>query len=411
MSEATPKPFDHIRVLDMSRILAGPWAGQTFADLGAEVIKIERPGRGDDTRSWGPPFLKGRDGAETAESAYFLSANRGKKSVTVDLAAPEGQELVRALAAKSDILIENYKVGGLAAYGLDYDSLKRVNLGLVYCSITGFGQNGPYSRRAGYDFLIQAMGGLMSVTGEPDDRPGGGPQKVGVALTDVLTGLYTVIAAQSALALRQKTGLGQHIDMSLLDVTVAAMCNQAMNFLVSGEAPTRMGNAHPNVVPYEAFRAADHHIILAIGNDHQFRQFCRVAGRSELAEDARFSTNRGRVVNREELSSILGGIIGARERQFWLKELENVGVPCGPINDLAQVFEDPHIRAREVQQRVPHLLAETVPTVANPIRFSDTPIDYRLPPPTLGEHTDQVLVELLGMTPDEVARLRDGGVV
>ena len=411
MSGRTPKPLDHIRVLDMSRILAGPWAGQTFADLGAEVIKIERPGRGDDTRSWGPPFLEGRDGGETAESAYFLSANRGKKSVTIDLAAPQGQELVRALAAKCDVLLENYKVGGLAAYGLDYESLKEINPGLVYCSITGFGQSGPYSRRAGYDFLIQAMGGLMSVTGEPDGQPGGGPQKVGVALTDVLTGLYTVIAAQSALALREKTGLGQHIDMSLLDVTVAAMCNQAMNYLVEGKAPTRMGNAHPNVVPYQAFKAADHHIILAIGNDGQFQQFCGVAGRPELAEDDRFSTNRGRVVNREDLSSILDEVIATREREFWLDELEKVGVPCGPINDLAQVFEDPHIRARELHRRVPHLLAETIPTVANPIRFSDAPLDYHLPPPTLGEHTDQVLVDLLGMDPDEVQRLKETGVV
>ena len=306
------QPLDHIRVLDMSRILAGPWCGQTFADLGADVIKIERPGVGDDTRGWGPPFMTDRDGVETDVAAYFLSANRGKKSVTVDITKPEGQELIRGLTCECDVLLENYKVGGLKKYGLDYESLSKVNPRLVYCSITGFGQTGPYSPRAGYDFLIQAMGGLMSVTGEAEDKPGGGPQKIGVALSDILTGLYTTIGALSALAYRDKTGRGQHVDMALLDVTVAATANQAMNYLVTGKAPTMMGNAHPNIVPYEAYKAADHYIILATGNDGQYQRFCDVAGRPDLATDERFATNRKRVENRGILGPMLNEIIGAK---------------------------------------------------------------------------------------------------
>ena len=405
------QPLDHIRVLDLSRILAGPWAGQTLADLGAEVIKIERPERGDDTRAWGPPYAVAPDGGETSESAYFLSANRGKKSVTVDISRAEGQEIVRALAAESDVLIENYKKGGLARYGLDYGSLRRINPRLVYCSITGFGQTGPYSGRAGYDFLIQAMGGLMSVTGEADGLPGGGPQKIGVALSDILTGLYTTVAALSALAWRDKTGRGQHVDMALLDVTIAAMANQAMNYLVSGSAPRRMGNAHPNVVPYQAYRAADDHIILAVGNDSQFRRFCEVAGQAELADDARFATNRDRVVNRGELARILIEIIASRPRKFWLEELERAGVPCGPINDLAQVFDDPHVRSREMRRDLPHAAAGTVPAVSNPMRFSESPVDYRHGPPTLGQHTDEVLRTLAGLDEQEIAALRKGGIV
>lgn len=405
------QPLDHIRVLDMSRILAGPWCGQTFADLGAEVIKIERPGSGDDTRGWGPPFMADRDGNETDEAAYFLSANRGKKSVTVDITTPDGQEIVRGLAAKSDILIENYKVGGLAKYGLDYESLREINPGLVYCSITGFGQTGPYSSRAGYDFLIQAMGGLMSVTGEADGKPGGGPQKIGVALSDILTGLYTTIAALSALAWRDKTGKGQHVDMALLDVTVAAMANQAMNYLVEDVAPTRMGNAHPNIVPYEAYKAADHYIILAVGNDGQFRRFCTVAGREDLADDERFATNKGRVVNREMLGPILNAIIEARPRQFWLDELEKVGVPCGPINDLEQVFSDPHIQARGTRRELDHPVAGALPTVANPIRYSESPIAYDRAPPVLGQDTDEILSSLLDIDEERIAALRDQGVV
>ena len=405
------RPLEHVRVLDLSRILAGPWAGQTFADLGAEVIKIERPGRGDDTRAWGPPYAADPDGRETGEAAYFLSANRGKKSVTVDLSKPEGQEVVRALAQTSDVLIENYKVGSLAGYGLDYETLRQVNPRLVYCSITGFGQTGPYSGRAGYDFLIQAMGGLMSVTGEADDRPGGGPQKVGVALTDILTGLYTTVAALSALAWRERTGRGQHVDMALLDVTVAAMANQAMNYLIGGKAPERMGNAHPNVVPYQAYKAADHYIILAIGNDEQFRRFCGVAGRSQLADDERFATNRARVVNRRSLGPILDKVIGSRPRAFWLEKLEKVGVPCGPINDLEQVFGDPHVQARGMRRELEHPAAGSVPTVANPIRFSDSSVEYDRAPPTLGQHTDEILSCLLGKDAAEIKRLREIGAI
>jgi crotonobetainyl-CoA:carnitine CoA-transferase CaiB-like acyl-CoA transferase len=405
------KPLDHICVLDMSRILAGPWAGQTFADLGAEVIKIERPGTGDDTRGWGPPFVPDRDGVETDEAAYFMSANRGKKSVTVDITKPEGQDLLRRLAEKSDVLLENYKVGGLAKYGLDYESLRKVNPRLVYCSITGFGQTGPYSSRAGYDFLIQAMGGLMSVTGEREDLPGGGPQKIGVALSDILTGLYTTIAALSALAYRDKTGKGQHVDMALLDVTIAAMANQAMNYLVSDKAPTMMGNAHPNIVPYEAYKTADDYIILAVGNDGQYRRFCEAAGRADLADDPRFATNRGRVENRGILGPMLNEIIAARPRAFWLQALEVVGVPCGPINNLEQIFDDPHVQARGARREVEHPVSGMVPTVANPIRMSESPIEYDRAPPVLGQHTDEVLGELIGLDGAAIAKLREDGIV
>jgi len=405
------QPLDHLRVLDMSRILAGPWCGQTFADLGAEVIKIERPGVGDDTRSWGPPFLKDKDGNETDDAAYFLSANRGKKSVTVDITTPEGQGLIRNLALECDVLLENYKVGGLKKYSLDYESLSKVNPGLVYCSITGFGQTGPYSPRAGYDFLIQAMGGLMSVTGEAEGMPGGGPQKIGVALSDILTGLYTTIGALSALAYRDKTGRGQHVDMALLDVTIAATANQAMNYLVTGNAPAMMGNAHPNIVPYEAYKAADHYIILATGNDGQYQRFCSVAGRPDLATDERFATNRARVGNRAVLGPILNEIIAAKPRAFWLEELERVGVPCGPINNLEQVFDDNHVQARGARQEVEHSVGGSIPTVANPIRFSESPIEYDQPPPLLGQHTDDVLAEMLGLDTAAIGRLRAANII
>lgn len=405
------QPLDHLRVLDMSRILAGPWCGQTFADLGAEVIKIERPGVGDDTRSWGPPFLKDKDGNETDDAAYFLSANRGKKSVTVDITTPEGQGLIRNLALECDVLLENYKVGGLKKYNLDYESLSRVNPRLVYCSITGFGQTGPYSPRAGYDFLIQAMGGLMSVTGEAEGMPGGGPQKIGVALSDILTGLYTTIGALSALAYRDKTGRGQHVDMALLDVTIAATANQAMNYLVTGNAPAMMGNAHPNIVPYEAYKAADHYIILATGNDGQYQRFCSVAGRPDLATDERFATNRARVGNRAVLGPILNEIIAAKPRAFWLEELERVGVPCGPINNLEQVFDDNHVQARGARQEVEHSVGGSIPTVANPIRFSESPIEYDQPPPLLGQHTDDVLAEMLGLDTAAIGRLRAANII
>ena len=405
------KPLDHLRVLDMSRILAGPWCGQTFADLGAEVIKVERPGAGDDTRGWGPPFMVDADGNETDTAAYFLSANRGKKSVTVDITKPKGQEIICKLVAECDILLENFKVGGLKKYGLDYESLSEINPGLVYCSITGFGQTGPYSPRAGYDFLIQAMGGLMSVTGEAESKPGGGPQKIGVALSDILTGLYTVIGALSALAYRDKTGRGQHVDMALLDVTVASMANQAMNYLVAGKSPTTMGNAHPNIVPYEAYKAADDYIILAVGNDAQFRRFCEVAGRVDLADDDSYATNRNRVGNRDVLGPILNDIIAAKPRAFWLAELEKVGVPCGPINNLEQVFNDPHIQARGVRQEVNHSAAGPLPTVANPIRFSESTIEYDRAPPLLGQHNVDVLQNLLGIDETTLSKLKDDDIV
>ncbi|MEC8088310.1 MAG: CaiB/BaiF CoA-transferase family protein [Pseudomonadota bacterium] len=405
------QPLDHLRVLDMSRILAGPWCGQTFADLGAEVIKIERPESGDDTRVWGPPFMSDAAGNETGTAAYFLAANRGKKSVTVDITKPEGQAIIRSLVAECDVLLENYKVDGLKKYGLDYESLSQLNPKLVYCSITGFGQTGPYCQRAGYDFLIQAMGGLMSVTGEAENKPGGGPQKIGVALTDILTGLYTVIGALAALAWRDKTGKGQHVDMSLLDVTVAAMANQAMNYLIADEVPKMMGNAHPNIVPYEAYRAADHYIILAVGNDAQFRRFCEIADRLDLCDDERFATNRNRVENRDELGSILHEIIEAKPRDFWLEELEKVGVPCGPINNLAQVFNDPHVIARGTKTNLMHPEAGVLPTVANPIRFSASPIAHERAPPLLGEDNDEVLKKLLNLSSNEIKLLRDREII
>ena len=404
-------PLSHIRVLDMSRILAGPWAAQTLADLGAEVIKIERPGTGDDTRTWGPPFIQDTEGNETQESAYFLSTNRGKKSVALDISKPEGQEVLRKLAAKSDILIENYKVGGLAGYGLGYEDLKKINPGLIYCSITGFGQTGPFSSRAGYDFLIQAMGGIMSVTGEADGKPGAGPQKIGIALTDVLTGLYTNIAALSALARREKTGEGCHIDMALLDVTTATMANQALNYLVTGNSPTCMGNAHPNIVPYEAFEASDMYLIVAVGNDGQFTRFVEAAGQPDLATDERFATNAARVENRDVLIPIIKDFMKQKTGQEWIDDLEKVGVPCGPLNNMEQVFAHPQVQARGMQMELDHPLAGTVPQVASPIKITGEEFEYQGAPPTLGQHSEHVLGEVLDMSEDEITALRDSGVL
>ncbi|MFC5356201.1 CaiB/BaiF CoA transferase family protein [Azospirillum himalayense] len=399
-----PGPLSHVRVLELSRVLAGPWAAQTLADLGADVIKVERPGAGDDTRAWGPPWAG-------EESAYFLSTNRGKRSITIDFERPEGQELVRKLAAQADVVIENFKVGGLVKYGLDYDSLKAINPGLVYCSITGFGQDGPYAKRAGYDFMIQGMGGLMSITGQPDTEAGGGPVKVGVAVTDVFTGLYATIGVLGALAHRDRTGEGQWVNLALLDVQVAVLANQAMNYLVGGKAPQRLGNAHPNIVPYQAFATLDGHIILAVGNDGQFAKFCQVAGRPELAQDPRYATNPARVANRKELVPILERLLEQRTSRDWLSALEAVGVPCGPINDVSQVFADPHVQARNIHQDLPHPTAGTVPTVASPIRYSATPIEHTVAPPTLGQHTDAVLGEALGLCAADIAALREKGVV
>ena len=404
-------PLSHIRVLDMSRILAGPWAAQTLADLGAEVIKVERPGTGDDTRAWGPPFIRDRNDNETKESAYFLSTNRGKKSIALDISKPEGQEILRNLAVKSDVLIENYKVGGLEAYGLGYEDLKKINPRLVYCSITGFGQTGPFSNRAGYDFLIQAMGGLMSVTGEPDGKPGGGPQKVGVALTDILTGLYTNIAALSALHRREQTGEGCHIDMALLDVTTATMANQALNFLVTGESPTRMGNAHPNIVPYEAFEASDMYLIVAVGNDRQFAKYVEVAGKPELSDDERFSTNSARVKNRATLIPIIKKFMKQKTGQEWIDDLEKAGVPCGPINNMAQVFNHPQVRARGMQIELDHPLVEKVPQVASPIKIVGEELVYQGSPPTLGQHSNYILKDLLGMSQEKITELEKRKII
>ena len=403
--------LSHLRVLDLSRVLAGPWAGQILADLGAEVIKVERPGNGDDTRAWGPPFLKDAYGESTGEAAYYLSANRNKQSVTIDFTKPQGQQLVRELAAKSDILIENFKVGGLEAYGLDYASLKVLNPDLIYCSITGFGQTGPYAKRAGYDFMVQGLGGLMSLTGRPEGDEGAGPVKVGVALTDILTGLYSTVAILAALAHRQHDGGGQHIDMALLDVQVACLANQAMNYLTTGVAPQRLGNAHPNIVPYQDFPTADGDFILTVGNDSQFRKFAEVAGRPEWVDDPRFATNKLRVANRSELVPLIRQATVFKTTAQWVAQLEAVGVPCGPINDLAQVFADPQVQARGLAMQLPHALAGLVPQVASPIRLSKTPVEYRNAPPLLGEHTRQVLEQVLGLKAGAVEALRRSGVV
>ncbi len=403
--------LSHIRVLDLSRVLAGPWAGQILADLGAEVVKVERPGVGDDTRHWGPPFLRDEAGENTAEAAYYLSANRNKQSLTLDFTQPEGQRIVRELAARADVVLENFKVGGLAAYGLDYAALKALNPRLIYCSITGFGQTGPYAKRAGYDFMIQGLGGLMSLTGRSDDETGAGPVKVGVALTDILTGLYSAVAVLAALNQREHSGLGQHIDMALLDVQVACLGNQALNYLTTGVAPKRLGNAHPNIVPYQDFPTADGDFILTVGNDGQFRKFCEVAGHPEWADDPRFASNRARVAHRAELIPLIRQATVFRTTAEWVAALEQAGVPCGPINDLAQVFADPQVIARGLRVELPHPLAGSVPQVASPIRLSETPVEYRNAPPLLGEHSEQVLREWLGMSASEVAALRQRGVL
>jgi crotonobetainyl-CoA:carnitine CoA-transferase CaiB-like acyl-CoA transferase len=403
--------LSHLRVLDLSRVLAGPWAGQILADLGADVIKIERPGNGDDTRAWGPPFLKDPRGENTSEAAYYLSANRNKQSVTIDFTRPEGQKLVRELAAKSDIVIENFKVGGLKAYGLDYKSLQAENPRLIYCSITGFGQTGPYAKRAGYDFMIQGLGGLMSLTGRPEGEDGAGPVKVGVALTDILTGLYSTSAILAALAHRDQGGMGQHIDMALLDVQVACLANQAMNYLTTGVSPRRLGNAHPNIVPYQDFPTADGDFILTVGNDSQFRKFAEVAGQSHWADDPRFATNKQRVAHRGELIPLIRQATVFKTTAEWVTALELAGVPCGPINDVAQVFADPHVQARGLKVELPHALGGTVPQVASPIRLSQTPVEYRRAPPLLGEHTLEVLTRVLGLSDDAVMALREAGVL
>jgi formyl-CoA transferase len=406
-----PGPLSHIRVLDLSRVLAAPWCGQNLADLGAEVIHVERPGKGDDSRAFGPPWLKDEHGKDTAESAYYAAANRGKKSVTVNLGSAEGQRIVKALAAKCDVVLENYKHGDLDRYGLGYNHLKAVNPGIIYCSVTGFGQTGPYKERPGYDFMVQGMGGLMSVTGERDDLPGGGPQRVGVPIVDLMTGMYASIAVCAAIAHRAVTGVGQHLDLALLDTQVAFLANQAANYLATGEVPRRLGNSHPNIVPYQTFATRDGNIILACGNDNLFVKFCEVAGCAHLAQDPRFSTNANRVENRADITALLAEIFAARTTREWVAALESAGVPNGPINDIKQVFEEPQVIARGMKLDMPHPTAGRCSLVASPMRFSATPIEYRGAPPTLGQHTEEILRGMLGMSDAEVAQLRSAKAI
>ncbi len=404
-------PLSHIRVLDLSRVLAGPWAGQNLADLGAEVIKVERPGSGDDSRAFGPPWVKDKDGRDSKDSAYFTSANRGKKSITIDISRPEGQKLVRELARISDVLIENYKFGDLARYGLAYDDLKKINPRLVYCSVTGFGQTGPYRERPGYDFMIQGMGGMMSVTGEPDDAPGGGPQRAGVPVADIITGMYASIAICAALAHRAEGGAGQHLDLALLDSQIALLAYQNSNYFSTGSPPGRIGNLHPNIVPYQPFRTRDGSVILACGNDNLYRKFCEVAGCAELADDARFASNGKRVENRAELTRLLQAIFLKRTTREWVELLDAAGVANGPINDVAQVFQEPQVKARGVKIELEHPLAGKLPLVASPMRFSETPLEHNLAPPVLGQHTEEILREVLKLGEPEIARLRADGVI
>jgi len=400
-----------IRVLDLSRVLAGPWATQIFADYGADVVKVERPGAGDDTRKFGPPWITDEATGEIVDAAYYASANRGKRSLTLDIATPDGQDIARRLAEQSDILVENYKVGALAKYGLDYTTIQAVNPRIIYCSITGFGQTGPYRNRAGYDFLIQGMGGLMSVTGERDDLPGGGPQRAGVALADILCGMYATSASLAALYRRERTGQGEYIDLALLDAQVATLANQGMNYLIGGTAPKRFGNGHPNIVPYQAFATADGHVILAVGNDEQFARFCAVAGSPELASDPKYVTIAQRNAHRDELIPKLAAVLRQWPSAEWIAKLEPANVPCGPINTIDKVFADPQVQARGMRVDLPHPRAGTLPSIANPVRFTTAPIEYTHAPPVLGQHTDEVLEELLGLDGDARAALRARGVI
>ena len=397
-------PLNNIKILDLSRVLAGPWTSQTLADLGAEVIKIERPDVGDDTRSWGPPWFEKPDGQTL--SAYFMSANRGKKSVCIDLSSPEGAAIVQELAAEADIVIENFKVGDVEKRGLDYETLSKLNPRLIYCSITGFGQTGPYKQRPGYDFMIQGIAGLMSITGEPDEKSNDGPQKVGVAVADLMTGLYSTIAILAAITERNQSGEGQYIDMALMDVLTASLANQAANFLVSGNAPGRMGNAHPNVVPYQTFAASDGHVIVAVGNDKQFKSLCGAIDSAELASDARYLTNSDRIQHRQSLAADIQIKISTGTMSYWLATLEHAGVPCGPINTIDKVFDDPQTKAREMLIEI-----EGMPLVANPMRFSRSEMNYDMEPPTLGQHTDEVLAAKLDMSVEELISLRAKGVI
>jgi crotonobetainyl-CoA:carnitine CoA-transferase CaiB-like acyl-CoA transferase len=390
-------PLAGIRVLDLSRVLAGPFCTQNLADLGADVIKVERPKLGDDTRAWAPPYLKDEAGNDTKEAAYYLSTNRNKRSIEIDLASEAGIGLVKELAKHCDILVENFKVGGLKQYGLDYESMKEANPTLIYCSITGFGQTGPYAERPGYDFMIQGMGGLMSITGERDDLPGGGPQKAGVAVTDIITGMYASVAILAAIQERQRSGLGQHLDIALLDCHIAMLANQNLNYMTSGVAPTRAGNAHQNVVPYQVFKTSDGFMIVAVGNDSQFRAFCTALGIAHFGADPKFATNQARIIHRAELIPLLEAIMAGGERDDWIAKLEAVGVPCGPIQTIDQVFAHPQVIARDIWKNIPHPTGGSSPTTASPMNFSATPVQYRRAAPTLGQHTDEVLNEILGI--------------
>ena len=398
--------LSHIRVLDLSRVLAGPWCAQNLADLGADVIKVERPGVGDDTRHWGPPFAQTPQGQDTAEAAYFISINRNKRSITVDISTPEGQDIIRALARDSDVVIENYKVGQLKKYGLDYDSLKLLKPDLIYCSVTGFGQTGPYAQRPGYDFIIQGLGGFMSVTGEADDLPGGGPQKAGVAIVDLFTGMYASSAILAAVIHRDRSGEGQYIDMALLDTQIAVMANISSNYLCTGVAPRRWGNAHPNIVPYQTFPTSDGWMIIAVGNDSQFRQFVKAGGQEHLADDPRFADNPSRVAHRPILVPLLTEMTLTKTKNDWIATLEKANVPCGPINDLEEVFANEQVVSRQIEMQVPHPTAGTMKLVSSPMKLSATPVEVRMAPPILGQHTDEVLRERLGMSAEQIAALR-----
>ncbi|MES2536859.1 MAG: CaiB/BaiF CoA-transferase family protein [Pseudomonadota bacterium] len=411
-NSAAPRALSHIRVLDLTRVLAGPWATQNLADMGAEVIKIERPGAGDDTRSWGPPYLKDGDGIDTRDASYFISANRGKRSVTVDIATPEGQDIIRKLAVSSDVFIENYKVGTMARYGLSYADLKLINPRLVYCSISGFGQSGPYSAQPGYDFVFQGMGGLMSVTGFPETETGeGGPVKVGIAIADLMAAMYATTGILAALEHRHISNEGQYIDLALLDCVVATTSYQSMNYFLSGQVPSAIGNAHPNMVPYQVFNCKEGKLILAVGNDSQFASFCEAAGRTDIGTDARFGKVSGRVKNREILVPIVAQILREKTMLEWIAVLEPANVPCGPIYNLDQVFEDPQVRHRNLKSVIPHAAGGSAPNIASPLRFSGTPVTYEKAAPLLGQHTSEILERLAGLSPAEVDMLRAKGVL
>jgi formyl-CoA transferase len=404
-------PLSHIKVLDLSRVLAGPWAAQNLADLGAQVIKVERPEKGDDSRAFAPPFLNDEQGNVTKESAYYCAANRGKKSITINISSPQGQQLVKELAKEVDVIVENYKVGDLARYGLGYEDIKAINPSIIYCSVTGFGQTGPYKERPGYDFMAQGMGGLMSVTGESNDLPGGGPQRVGVPIIDMTTGMYATVAICAAIAHRAVSGQGQWIDVALLDSCVALLSNQAMNYFSTGKSPEMIGNAHPNIVPYQSFKTADGAIILACGNDNLFNKFCEVAQCQHLAQDPKFSTNGQRVSNRAEITQLLAAIFNKKTTKEWVGLLDDAGVANGPINTIAEVFEEPQVLARGMQIELAHATAGKVTLVGSPMKFSATPITYEVPPPALGQHTQEILEKVLHKSEAEIAQLHSTGII